>query len=180
MNYYASMYLYVVPSSKLCNHGPHRHTHTTGTTMSRRVMRGFDPEDFTRARISAGLSRQDLARLSRTGRATIDNWENGKATPQIDALVRVAAVLNLTPESFIKIPPDRRYPGDWRVIRGLTQPQLAAATALSTTTIGAIERGEVALTDSNAATIAAILDLTPAAYRAAYERARTRPPGTPA
>jgi transcriptional regulator with XRE-family HTH domain len=83
-------------------------------------------------------------------------------------------------DTLIDIPTDQRYPGDWRILRGLTQPQLATATGLSTTTIGAIERGEVALSDTNADTIAKELNITATTYRQAYERARTRPPGTPA
>lgn len=143
-------------------------------------MRGFDRATLTKARTDAGLSRQDLARLARTGRATIDNWETGRSSPQIDVLIRVADVLKLDLETLIRIPHDQRFPGDWRVIRGLTQPQLAAATGLSTTTIGAIERGEVTLADASATTIAAALDITAATYRDAYERSRTRPAGTPA
>lgn len=143
-------------------------------------MRGFDRATLTQARAAAGMSRQDLARLARTGRSTLDNWETGRSTPQIDVLVRVADVLKLDLEALIRIPHHQRFPGDWRVIRGLTQPQLAAATGLSTATIGAIERGEVALSDDNAATIANTLDIKPAEFRDAYERARIRPAGTPA
>jgi transcriptional regulator with XRE-family HTH domain len=149
-------------------------------TVSRRVIRGFSPAALSQARQRAGLSRQDLARLARTGRATIDNWESGRATPQIDVLVRVATVLGLAVDKLVHIPSHQRFPGDWRVLRGFTQPQLAVATGLSTTTIGAIERGEVALTDTNAAAISAALDMTSRTYRQAYERARTRPAGTPA
>jgi transcriptional regulator with XRE-family HTH domain len=148
--------------------------------LSRRILRGFNRATLAQARTAAGLSRQDLARLARTGRATIDNWETGRATPQIDVLVRVAEVLHVRVDTLIDIPTDQRYPGDWRILRGLTQPQLATATGLSTTTIGAIERGEVALSDTNADTIAKELNITATTYRQAYERARTRPPGTPA
>lgn len=143
-------------------------------------MRGFSRATLTKARAAAGLSRQDLARLARTGRATIDNWEAGRSSPQVDVLVRVAEVLNLNLETLVDIPPDQRFPGDWRVIRGLTQPQLATAAGLSTATIGAIERGEVTLTDANTTAIATALDIPSTTYRDAYERSRTRPPGTPA
>lgn len=148
--------------------------------MSRRILRGFDPSAFSQARQAAGMSRKDLARLARTGRATIDNWETGRVTPQIDVLVRAAKALNATVETFVNIPSNQRYPGDLRVLRGLTQPQLATATGLSTTTIGAIERGEVTLTEANAAAISSALKLSPQAYQQAFERVRTRPPGTPA
>lgn len=143
-------------------------------------MRGFNPANLTHARHTAGLSRKDLARLAQTGRATIDNWEAGRVTPQIDVLVRVARVLNVTIDQLVDIPTHQRYPGDWRILNGLTQPQLAAQTGLSTATVGAIERGEIALSPSHAETLAAALNLAADDYRSAYERSRLRPPGTPA
>ena len=97
-----------------------------------------------------------------------------------DVLVRAAKALNAPLDTFVKIPANQRYPGDLRVLRGLTQPQLANATGLSTTTIGSIERGEVTLSDANAQAIAAALKLSPQTYQQAFERVRTRPPGTPA
>lgn len=179
------MCLYGPPSVTLPTYDgqrPHAHTNNIPRVhpVSRRVMRGFDPTAFSQARQDAGLSRKDLARLARTGRATIDNWETGRATPQIDVLVRASEVLNVPIDTFVKIAADQRYPGDLRVLHGLTQPQLATATGLSTTTIGAIERGEVTLSDANATAIATALQLSPHAYQQAYERSRTRPPGTPA
>nr|WP_238958477.1 helix-turn-helix domain-containing protein [Mycobacterium intracellulare] len=72
------------------------------------------------------------------------------------------------------------YLGDWRVIRGITQPELAAAATISTGSLRGIERGDIALTDANAAGLAALLGITVDEYRAAYPRARQRPPGTTA
>lgn len=148
--------------------------------MSRRIFRGFDPNALRQAREHAEISRKDLARLARTGRATIDNWESGRSTPQIDILVRVADVLKLNIDAFITTPPHERYPGDWRILRGLTQPQLAANVGISTPTLGSIERGEVALSDATATAIAIALNITADTYHQAHERARARPPGTPA
>lgn len=48
--------------------------------------------------------------------------EAGKGTPQIDLLARVMAILETPIEHVVAIAPDERYPGDWRVIKGLTQP----------------------------------------------------------
>lgn len=44
-------------------------------------------------------------------------------------------------------------PGDWRVIKGLTQPELAAAVKVATTTRRAIERADIRLTHANAVTL---------------------------
>jgi ribosome-binding protein aMBF1 (putative translation factor) len=65
------------------------------------------------------------------------------------------------------------------VIKGLTQPELAAASKIATTTLRGIERADAALTDTNAANLAGQLGITVEEYRAAYQRARQRPAGTP-
>jgi transcriptional regulator with XRE-family HTH domain len=79
----------------------------------------------------------------------------------------------------VRIDVAERYPGDWRVMQGLTQLQLAAAAGLSTAMVQRIERGEYPLSDANATTLAGLLGITAQAYRQAYQRARQRPAGTP-
>ena len=91
------------------------------------------------------------------------------------------AVLKAPIEQVVKVAREERYPGDWRVLRGITQPELAAAAKIATTTtLRGIERADIALTDLNAATLAELLGIDVAEYRAAYQRARSRPPGTTA
>lgn len=147
--------------------------------MTRRVLRGFSPTQFADTRRRRGLSIDDLARLTGRGTSTIYAWEAGTRTPQVDVLAHVMDVLETPIEQVIALEPDQRYPGDWRVIRGLTQPQLAAAAGTTTTTLRKIERAAVALTDANAAALARVLAITANEYREAYQRARRRPPGTP-
>ena len=60
---------------------------------------------------------------------------------------------------MVTVAPDERYPGDWRVIKGLTQPELAAAAKIATTTLRGIERADISLTDANAATLASLLGI---------------------
>jgi len=148
--------------------------------MTRRVMRGFDRRRFTAAREDRGLSVSDLSRLADVGQSTLHSWAAGRGTPQVDLLARVMDVLGAPIEAVVDIRPEDRFPGDWRVIRGLTQPQLAAAAAIATTTLRGIERADIGLTDINADKLAAALDITAAEYRAAYQRARQRPAGTTA
>ncbi|WP_439956623.1 helix-turn-helix domain-containing protein [Mycobacterium avium] len=57
------------------------------------------------------------------------------------------------------MPAQDRYPGDWRVLAGLTQPQLAAAAGIGTTTLREIESAITALTDANATTLAGLLGI---------------------
>ena len=147
--------------------------------MTRRVLRGFNAGTFSETRRRNGISVNDLARVADVSPATIFNWEAGKATPQIDLLARVMRILDTAIEHVVTIPPDERYPGDWRVLKGLTQPELAAAAKIPTTTLRDIERADRPLNEVNAAKLAKHLDISVEEYRAAYQRARQRPPGAP-
>ncbi|MEE3067429.1 MAG: helix-turn-helix transcriptional regulator [Actinomycetota bacterium] len=147
--------------------------------MSRRVLRGFSPDRFGAARRRTGLSVQDVSRLAGVGTSTVHAWEAGRATPLIDLLARVMQILETPISEVVAIAPDQRYPGDWRVMKGLSQPQLAAAARIATSTLAGIERADLALTDANAAMLARLLGMSVDEYRAAHQRARQRPPGTP-
>jgi transcriptional regulator with XRE-family HTH domain len=147
--------------------------------MTRRVLRGFDAQALTEARRRKGISVSDLCRLADVSQAAIFNWEAAKSTPQVDLLARVMRILDAPIEQVVPIPASERYPGDWRVIKGITQPELAAAAKIATTTLRGIERADIALTDANADKLAKLLGLGVAEYRAAYQRARQRPAGTP-
>ena len=147
--------------------------------VSRRVLRGFSPEQFAATRVGAGLSVSDLARIADVAVSTIHHWEAGTRSPQIDILASVMKVLNAPIESVVLIAADQRYPSDLRVLKGLTQPQLAAAAHMPTVTVQRIERADYPLSDKNAEAIAGLLGITVDEYRAAYQRARKRPAGEP-
>lgn len=147
--------------------------------MSRRVLRGFSREHFAATRARAGLSVSDLARRASVAVSTIHHWEAGTRTPQIDILAAVMTVLGAPIASVVLVDADQRYPSDLRVVRGLTQPQLAAAAGLTTAAVARIERADAPLSDTNAALIARVVGVDVHQYRAAYQRARTRPAGTP-
>ena len=147
--------------------------------MTRRVLRGFDAQAFSEARRHKNISVSDLSRLADVSQATVFNWEAGKSTPQVDLLARVMRILDAPIEQVVTIPASERYPGDWRILKGLTQPELAAAVKIPTTTLRGIERADAALTDGNAEKLATYLGVSVEEYRAAYQRARQRPAGTP-
>ncbi|NRI64864.1 helix-turn-helix transcriptional regulator [Rhodococcus sp. MS16] len=148
--------------------------------MSRRVMRGFDPARLSRARESKGISRADLARRAGVGGATVQQWETGNRSPQVDTLALVAQTLEIPMSALVVVPEAERFPGDWRILLGLTQPQLGKMTGISTSMIARIERGEVLLTDDSARKLADALGISVAELQASYERARARPAGVPA
>ena len=153
--------------------------HPHGRRMTRRVLHGFDRHAFSALRQSRGLSVSDLARLSGAALPTIHHWEAGTRTPQVDILAAVMAVLKAPIDTVVLIAADQRYPGDWRVMSGLTQPQLAANAKIATAILQRIERGEYPLSDKNAEALASTLGITADEYRAAYQRARQRPAGSP-
>lgn len=153
-------------------HQPHRR-------MSRRILRGFDAAAFATARKRAGMSVSDLGRLSGVAVSTIHSWEAGTRSPQIDILAAAMTTIGEPIESVVNVAHDDRYPGDWRVMKGMTQPQLAVAASLPTVIVQRIERGDYPLSEDNANALAQVLDVTIDTYRQAYERARTRPAGTP-
>ena len=157
----------------LSDYGPRRRPR-----MTRRVLRGFSPQAFAATRQQRGLSVPDLARLAEVGQSTVHAWEAGRGTPQVDLLARVMNILETPIEQVVPIPAAERYPGDWRVIKGLTQPELAAAAKIATTTLRGLERADIGLTNANADKLAHLLDISVEQYRASYQRARQRPAGT--
>lgn len=148
--------------------------------MTRRVLRGFDAQAFADTRRRSGIPVSELARLADVAQATIFNWEAGNGTPAINLLARVMKILDAPIGQVITIGPEERFPGDWRALKGMTQPELAAAAGIAPTTLRGIERADAALTDTNAAALAGVLGISADDYRAAYLRARQRPPGTTA
>ncbi|MBY6382579.1 MULTISPECIES: helix-turn-helix domain-containing protein [Rhodococcus] len=148
--------------------------------VSRRVLRGFDPTRLIQARKDKGMSRADMARLAGLNGATVQRWESGSRSPQVDTLSLVAKALQMSISDFVDVPEGERFPGDWRVLRGLTQPQLGKLAGISTSEVGRIERGEVPLTDASAKALSRQLEISIEELRASHERARNRPAGTPA
>lgn len=152
----------------------------TQPRMTRRVLRGFSAQAFAEARRSSGISVSDLSRLANVAPATIFNWEAGKGSPQVDLLARVLRAIDVPMGQIVAVPRDERFPSDLRVIKGMTQPELAAAANIATTTLRGIERADAALTEANAAALASQLGISADEYRTAYQRARERPPGVSA
>ncbi|MCD2118380.1 MULTISPECIES: helix-turn-helix domain-containing protein [Rhodococcus] len=147
--------------------------------MTRRPLRGFDRERLIDLRMEKGYTRGDLARFAEVSVAAVRAWESGQATPQVDRLARVAAALDVPMSELVRISPHDRYLGDLRVQAGLTQPQLALQAGISTASLSSLELGETSLRETVAERLARALGVDTAEVRAAYERARTRPPGTP-
>lgn len=145
----------------------------------RRVLRGFDPIAFKSLREERGHTIGELARLSDVAKPTLYAYERGTRQPQVDVLARVIDALQAPMSAVMKVDPDDRHPGDWRVLTGKTQPQLAQSVGLSTSLVRDIEAGEASLTPNSASRLAAGVGITVDEYVKSYERCKNRPAGTP-
>ncbi len=147
--------------------------------MSRSVMRGFRPQKLQELRAGRGLSPAELGRVSGLGRGTVAQWEIGRTSPTVDALARVAAQLDVSIGELVSVPVEERTLVDWRILVGLTQPQLAQRMGISTAALSSVERGDVRLTPERALLLAEHLGISTIDVRKAYSRARSRPAGSP-
>lgn len=142
--------------------------------VSRQPPRGWTPQRLAEARRAAGLTRGQLARKAGVGLSTIQLWETGKRSPQVDLLKRVVDALEITMGEIVIVAESDRYPGDWRNLLGLTQQQLSDESGVSKETVAYVERGEVTLTERTATALAAALGISLDQLRAAHRRARDR------
>ena len=157
------------------------------TPVSRTVLTGFDPAALIAAMQRTGLVRGDspdvstLARMSKVGVSTIRHWLSGARLPQVHQLAKVVAVLGIQIRELVVVAPDKRMLSYYRNILGVTQVELAAAAGMPTSTLSAIERGELlSLNDSTVTRLAGALRISESELRAAYRRTQDRGPGTPA
>ena len=142
-------------------------------------MRGFQPEKLEQVRRAAGISQRELARQARLNADTVRRWELGDSSPQVDLLSRVVQALGIDIVDVVDIPEGERYPGDWRVLKGMTQPMLGAAAGVTTQIVGSVERGEISLSENVSRKLSVALGISEGELRASYERVRNRPPGAP-
>ena len=162
--------------------------------MSRRILRGFDRSALVAARNRIGLGPAELARIADVSAGAVYSWERGDAAPGVDTLARVAKALGVPITELVRIPEGERFLGDLRVMAGLTQPQLAKMSGMSTSSLAQLERGQARIKTEVAQRIADALsskfegDSDLVAFGAspvtvqqvldAHERVRTRPPHT--
>ncbi|QHN28980.1 helix-turn-helix transcriptional regulator [Gordonia pseudamarae] len=142
--------------------------------MSRQVVRGFDPGRFRALREAAGLSRADIARRGGLSVNTISTWERGIAIPNVDTLAAAVDVIGAAMADVVIVADDELTLADLRVRAGLTQPQLAAAASLATTTVAYLEQGHLTLGPHHTERLADALHLPPDQIIDASERSRIR------
>ena len=55
------------------------------------------------ARVNAGMTQEDVAKIMQVSRQTIANWEKGKISPKISEIMMLSKVYN-TPSDYIFLP----------------------------------------------------------------------------
>ena len=148
--------------------------------MSHRVVRGFEVARLRRLRLRAGLSMAEVGRLAEVAPATIAGWERNNGSPDITRLMKVARLFDVDIGYLVRVPVRRRMPSDWRVLTGMTQIELAKKVGLSTASVASFERAEQQWNTANAKKIARALGMPVDELHRAWNRARKRPPGSPA
>jgi transcriptional regulator with XRE-family HTH domain len=134
----------------------------------------FDPRAFRDARLAAGLTQHQLARLlGVAGGERVSRWELGRSTPRPETLMRAAEVLDVDPAQLVgdqKAPPTLR---SLRRSRGLTLADLAHEVHVSKSTVGRWESAYSVQSISEASVhrLAAVLGVSPAVVLAAMARA---------
>jgi transcriptional regulator with XRE-family HTH domain len=144
------------------------------------VQRGFVPEALRKARVARGMSVPDLSRFAGVSQGSLRRWEDGTGLPQVNSLRRVATALGVPISRLVKVPERKRMLSDLRVMAGLTQPEAAKAAGIATYTYALVERGLRELDDITAERLAVSLGVSGGEVCSAWQRARDRPPGTPA
>ncbi|EFV14736.1 helix-turn-helix transcriptional regulator [Segniliparus rugosus] len=145
-----------------------------------RAIRGLDLAPLVKARAKHKMSRSELSRLTGLSTSTIQKWESGEVSPNIETVTKAAAALRVPLRRLIKVPVRQRTLADWRHLAGLSQTKTARALGLTTPAYAALERGETKLTPEKAARLAQLLGATPDQLSEAWARAHNRPPGAPA
>lgn len=140
----------------------------------KRRLRGFEPLRLRAARTAAGLSGAEVARRCGIGASTYSQWELGAADPSISALARCTKVLNINISDVVIVERGMEHLGDLRVMRGLTQGELAKLVGVSPQHVGALERGHVALSDTLARRVSDELRMELDRVVEAYVRVRNR------
>ncbi len=59
-------------------------------------------EKLTKLRKEAGLSQEELGNMLNVARQTISKWELGETTPEMDKLIKMSEVFNITLDELIK------------------------------------------------------------------------------
>ncbi len=141
-----------------------------GSMTYTRGVRWFDAGALAGLINGSDRSVPQLAREAEISELSIRYWLNGRNHPKPPKLARLMAVLGQPVASVMLVPPAQWHPAHWRISRGMTRAQLAAAAGLTRHQLGCIEFGYT-LRPDRARAITSCLQISHADYISAWERA---------
>lgn len=133
----------------------------------------LDPAALRAARLRAGLTQHELARLiGVAGGERVSRWELGTSVPRLETLRRTAAVLEVAPSDLLDS--SARLP-DLRALRiraGMSLGELSERLHVSKATLSRWESGQVSRTPGQAvmALLAESLNVTVQEVEGAFGR----------
>ena len=113
-------------------------------------------ENLRRLRQEKGWSQQALSEMLLVSPKTVSKWENGENRPDIDTVIRLARIFDVTTDALLLGPPDAPEAdaaGSFRTLRGLIPAEsLAAASGAKADTVREVlETGALPKWDSSPA-----------------------------
>src|SRR5699024_6735495 len=127
--------------------------------MPRMSLSDFNPTAFKKLRLKSGLSITDLAIAAKLSRGAISKWENGVAKPTPEILVKAMKVLDADPDTVVPNKGEHSTLFDLRAQAVLSRAQVEQARGISPRPWGDIERGTARLSNTRAATLAALFQV---------------------
>lgn len=121
----------------------------------RRRRTGFDGARLRALRQQARLSQRALGVAIGADEMVIASYENGRTTPRVDRLGRLAVALGACPADLLPADHELDSLERLRVAAGLLQAEVAGRAGMTRTKYAAIERGQTATVNRADATLLA-------------------------
>lgn len=83
-------------------------------------------ERLAKARTQKGYTQQQIAELLECNRATVTNYENGKRTPDVDTIVKLAKLYEVSADYLLGLSPAESADRDNRYVTSESQPDYKA------------------------------------------------------
>lgn len=119
--------------------------------------RHFTDSPIANARIAKGLTQKALAEAIGVRTPQISAWELGTLSPSVDALAKIAKVLDVSMEELISVPQSKTNLKELRKAAGVTQVQLAKIIGVAQSQYSSYESGAFTIPEDKLALIAETL-----------------------
>lgn len=101
----------------------------------------FSGAHLATARLTAGLTQEQLARALDTEQTRVSEWERGAKTPRPEVIPKLAAAVGLDALGFLAAGPGAASVEDLRLAVGQTPQQIASSLGVSLRRYRGVENG---------------------------------------